>query len=39
MNQQQSNLNRILIVVGVLALVLIGAYFMVIQPKLTQVAA
>ncbi len=39
MNQQQSNLNRILIVVGVLALVFIGAYFMVIQPKLTQVSA
>jgi Tfp pilus assembly protein PilO len=38
MNQQDSNLNRILIVVGVLALVLIGAYFMIIQPKLTQVA-
>jgi Tfp pilus assembly protein PilO len=39
MNQQQSNLNRVLIVTGVLVLVLIGAYFMVIQPKLTQVAA
>ena len=38
MNQQDSNLNRILIVVGVLALVLIGAYFMVVQPKLQQVA-
>lgn len=38
MNQQQSNLNRILIVVGVLALVAIGAYFMVIQQKLNQVA-
>jgi len=38
MNQQDSSLNRILIVVGVLALVLIGAYFMIIQPKLTQVA-
>lgn len=39
MNQQQSNLNRVLIVVAVLAVVLIGAYFLVIQPKLTQVAA
>jgi Tfp pilus assembly protein PilO len=38
MNQQEPNLNRILIVVGVLALVLIGAYFMVVQPKLQQVA-
>jgi len=38
MNQQESNLNRILIVAGVLALVLIGAYFMVVQPKLQQVA-
>jgi Tfp pilus assembly protein PilO len=38
MNQQQNNLNRILIVVGVLALVAIGAYFMVIQQKLNQVA-
>jgi Tfp pilus assembly protein PilO len=39
MNQQQNNLNRILIVVGVLVLVFIAAYFFVIQPKLTQVAA
>jgi Tfp pilus assembly protein PilO len=38
MNQPESNLNRILIVVGVLALVAIGAYFMVVQPKLQQVA-
>ncbi len=38
MNQQESNLNRILIVVGVLALVAIGAYFMIVQPKLQQVA-
>ncbi len=38
MNQQESNLNRILIVVGVLALVALGAYFMVVQPKLQQVA-
>ncbi len=38
MNQQQNNLNRVLIVVGVLALVAIGAYFMVIQQKLNQVA-
>ncbi len=38
MNQQDSSLNRILIVVGVLALVLIGAYFLVVEPKLTQVA-
>ncbi|HXN09366.1 MAG TPA: type 4a pilus biogenesis protein PilO [Candidatus Acidoferrales bacterium] len=38
MNQQEPNLNRILIVVGVLALVAIGAYFMVVQPKLQQVA-
>lgn len=39
MNQQQNNTNRWLIVLGVLAVVLIGAYFMVIQPKLTQVQA
>lgn len=39
MNQQQNNLNRILIVLAVLVVVFIGAYFMVIQPKLTQVAA
>jgi len=38
MNQQEPNLNRILIVVGVLALVALGAYFMVVQPKLQQVA-
>ncbi|HEV2037335.1 MAG TPA: type 4a pilus biogenesis protein PilO [Candidatus Eremiobacteraceae bacterium] len=38
MNQEQNNLNRILIVAGVLALVAIGAYFMVVQPKLQQVA-
>jgi hypothetical protein len=38
MNQQEPNLNRIFIVVGVLALVAIGAYFMVVQPKLQQVA-
>ncbi|MDQ6767205.1 MAG: type 4a pilus biogenesis protein PilO, partial [Candidatus Eremiobacteraeota bacterium] len=38
MNQEQNNLNRILIVAGVLALVAIGAYLMVVQPKLQQVA-
>jgi Tfp pilus assembly protein PilO len=38
MNQPEPNLNRIFIVVGVLALVAIGAYFMVVQPKLQQVA-
>ncbi|HXW51440.1 MAG TPA: type 4a pilus biogenesis protein PilO [Candidatus Acidoferrales bacterium] len=39
MNQQQNNTNRWLIVLGVLAVVAIGAYFMIIQPKLTQVQA
>lgn len=38
MNQQQPNVSRLLIVVGVLALVALGAYFMVVQPKLQQVA-
>src|SRR6516165_5330257 len=38
MNQPESNLNRILIVVGVLLLVLIGAWFLEIQPRTAQVA-
>jgi len=38
MNQPESNLNRILIVVGVLVLVLIGAWFLEIQPRTAQVA-
>lgn len=39
MNQQPNRLNRILIVAGVLVLVLIAAYFSLIQSKLNQVAA
>jgi Tfp pilus assembly protein PilO len=39
MNQQQNNTNRWLIVLAVLAVVFIGAYFMIIQPKLQQVQA
>ena len=39
MNQEQGNLNRVLIVVGVLVLVALASYFWVIQPKLNQVAA
>lgn len=38
MNQPESNLNRILIVAGVLLLVVIGAWFLEIQPKTSQVA-
>jgi len=38
MNQQPNRINRVLIVAGVLALVLIGAYFFLIQSKLNQVA-
>jgi Tfp pilus assembly protein PilO len=36
MNQPQNNLPRILIVVAVLALVALGAYFTMIQPKLNE---
>ncbi len=39
MNQQPNNVSRILIVAAVLLLVFIAAYFMTVQPKLTQVAA
>lgn len=39
MNQQQNNTNRWLIVFGVLAVVLIVAYFTIIQQKLNQVQA
>jgi Tfp pilus assembly protein PilO len=38
MNQPDSSFNRILIVVGVLLLVVIGAWFLEIQPKTSQVA-
>ena len=38
MNQEQNNISRILIVVGVLALVAIVAYFTLVQRKLNEVA-
>jgi Tfp pilus assembly protein PilO len=38
MNQPESNFNRILIVTGVLLLVALGSWFVVIQPKLNEVA-